>query len=196
MLCTEPFITANAGNECQGWQSTERERKRDKTGEKNYIKATLRILFQKLAPVPSQSLPSSCPIRGPLRWVPPELCRDLGAEGLQGSWGRAGTCLGGCPWAGLGPGCPGSGRGGGAAMLPGTPAPGGCQFLKPPAHVGEPTPTGVTASCRRASAGGCGKGQGRAGGFAAPHPPSPAPSQRGRGAGSPVPPPAMGKPLS
>lgn len=91
------------------------------------------------------------------------------SRALQGPWGCGGLGPGqGCAWVGVpgqggGSGCPGSGRGYGEAVLPGTPASEGCRFPKPPAHAGEPAPTGVTASCRRASAGGCGKGQGRGG---------------------------------
>lgn len=111
----------------------------------NGIKATQRILFQNPVPVLNQSLPSPCPLRGPPRWVP---AGTSGCEGLGARQGRA--------WVGV----PGQGGGLGAqgqAMMPGTPASGGCRFPPPPA------PTGVTASCQRASAGGCGKGQGRGG---------------------------------
>lgn len=69
-------------------------------------------------------------------------------------------------------------------MLPGTAASGGCWFPKPPAQAGEPTPTGVTASCRRASAGSCGKGQGRGGLRCTPPAPS-CPVPEGEGGSQP-----------
>lgn len=94
MLCTEPFVTASTGNECQGWQSTGKGEKKGKNrgGKKIYIQGTQRILFQKLVPVLT---PLGDPQDGSLQ-------SSAGPLGLWGSWARAGMCLGGCPWAGWG----------------------------------------------------------------------------------------------